>query len=160
MNERMSWLVIIGTILIVYPTVYKMNKRLLKSEIYMTVVFGLFVQTLVDTFASAGYKAWGFYEVEKIEFKALWIIMGIYPFFAALIINWYPYDGHWWRKWLYLMAWSTFSTGYEWLTMKVGIMWHINWNLFYSFLLYPFIYYLLIIHVKFYRWLQAQPSES
>jgi hypothetical protein len=106
---------------------------------------------LVDTFASIKFKAWGFFEVENVEFKALWIIIGIYPIFAAMIINWYPYRDNLGKKILYLLGWSTFSTIYEWLTMKVGIIWHINWNLLYSFLLYPWIYYLLIFHVRFYR---------
>jgi hypothetical protein len=147
----MSWFVIFGTMLIIYPIAFSMKKRLPMSEIYTTVVFGLFLNTSVDTFAISRFKAWGFFEVDKIEFKALWIVIGLYPVFAAMIINWYPYNGTWWKRPLYLIAWSSFSTCYEWLTLKVGILWHINWNLFYSFLLYPFIYYMLILHVRFYR---------
>lgn len=150
----MSWLVILGTIVMIYPIAIFMNKRLSLSEIYTTVVFGLFVETLVDSYASFEYKAWGFYEVETAEFKALWIIIGIYPLFAAMVINWFPYQAAWWKKILYLIGWSVFSTGYEWLSMKTGILWHINWHLFYSFLLYPVIYYMLVAHVRFYRWIK------
>lgn len=151
----MSWVVIVGTILISYSIVIFMNKRLTLSEIYVTVLFGLFLSTITDAFASTSLKAWGFYEIDKVEFKVLWIIIGIYPAFAAMIINWFPYTARWWKKILYLIAWSTFSTSYEWLTLKVGIMWHMNWSLFRSFLLYPFIYYLLIIHVRIYKRLRT-----
>jgi hypothetical protein len=151
----MSWFVIFGTMLIIYPIVIYMNKHLTLSEIYTTVVFGLLLQTQVDIFASVRFKAWGFFEINKVEFKSLWIIIGIYPIFAAMIINWFPYREIWWKKFGYLIAWATFSTSYEWMTLKAGILWHINWNLFYSFLMYPIIYYLLIIHVRFYRWYQT-----
>src|SRR4051812_39973554 len=117
----MSNFVIFGTILIILPTVFYMKKRIPLSEIYTTVLFGLFVQTLVDTFASFQFHAWGFFEVHKAEFKALWVIVGIYPMFAAMVINWFPYDGAWWHKIVYLMAWAAFSTSYEWLCLKVGI---------------------------------------
>jgi hypothetical protein len=155
----MSWLLIFGTLLIICPVTVRMKKRLALSEIYMTVVFGLFIQSLVDTFASFQYKAWGFFEVEQVEFKALWIILGIYPLFAAMIINWFPYKGIWWKKIVYLVAWSVFSTFYEWLAIRTGIMWHIHWNLGFSFLLYPFIYYILIMHVRLFRRMQAKQGK-
>lgn len=147
----MSWLVIFGTIAIIGPITIYMNKRLSLAEMYTTIVFSLFVQTLVDTYASFEFNAWGFFEVETAEFKSLWIILGIYPFFAAMIINWFPYQASWWKKAMYLLGWSAFSTGYEWLAIKVGIMWHIKWNLYYSFLLYPAIYYMLTVHIRMYR---------
>jgi len=150
----MSWLLIFGTISITLIIVITMKKNLTLSEIYTTVIFGLFIQTVVDTFASVRFKAWGFYEVEKIEFKALWIVVGIYPIFATMIINWFPYCASWRYKLTYLIAWDLFSTGFEWLSLKLGILWHINWNLLFSFILYPLIYYLLILHVRFYKWVK------
>lgn len=83
----MSWFVIFGTILIIYPIAIYMKKRLSFSEIYTTVVFGLFIQTLVDTFASFRFESWGFFDVGKVEIKALWIIIGIYPIFATIFMG-------------------------------------------------------------------------
>jgi len=78
----MSGLLILGTIISAFPIVITMKRNLTISEIYTTVIFGLFIHTVVDTFASVRFKGWGFYEVEKIEFKAFWIIAGLYPIFA------------------------------------------------------------------------------
>jgi hypothetical protein len=127
-----------------------------------TIFFALFVEVLVDTYASFKYKAWGFFKPDAAEFSALFIILGIYPAAAAMIINWYPYRSVWWKKGLYLLAWAVFSTSYEWLTLKVGIMWHHQWSLVHSFFLYPAIYYMLIVYVRFYRWLglKGPPAES
>lgn len=137
-----------------------MLKRLKFVEIYTTVIFGLFVATFVDLFASFRFDAWGFFEVEKVEFRIILVIFGIYPAAAAAIINWYPYESVWWHKFSYLMGWSIFSTAYEWLTMKVEIIWHHKWNLFLSFLLYPVVYYMLIVHVKIYRWLTRKDGRA
>ncbi|TVY08934.1 CBO0543 family protein [Paenibacillus cremeus] len=134
-----------------------MNKKLKLSEIYTTVVFSLFIVVLTDAYAGFRFKAWGFFEVEKVEFTALFIILGIYPAVAAMIINWYPYESVWWKKSGYFLGWSLFSTAYEWLCVKTGILWHIHWNLYYSFVLYLLIYYLfLILHVRIYRWMQKK----
>jgi hypothetical protein len=152
----MQWIVIILTIIFFNAIAIKMKKHLKISEIYTTIIYALFSSLLVDLFASVRFKAWGFFKVDETEFTALFIILGIYPAAAAMILNWYPNRSVWWVKFSYLMAWSSFSTVYEWLTIKVGILWHINWNLYYSFILYPFIYYMLILHVRFYRWIQQR----
>jgi hypothetical protein len=152
----MKWVVIILSILFFNTLAFLMKKRLKVSEIYNTIIFGLFSSILVDIFASFRYKAWGFFEEDKAEFSVMLITFGIYPAVAAMIINWYPYKSVWWMKISYLMGWTIFSTVYEWLTVKVGILWHINWNLYYSFILYPFIYYMLILHVRMYRWMKQK----
>jgi uncharacterized membrane protein YczE len=152
----MKWTVLVITILIFNTVVILMKKRLKISEIYTTVTFGLLIDLLVDIYASFRFKAWGFFEVEKVEFSAMLIILGIYPAAAAMIINWYPYKSVWWLKLCYLLGWTVFSTAYEWLTLKVGILWYKNWSLYYSFLIYPFIYYILILHVRIYQWIKQK----
>ncbi|XEC97361.1 CBO0543 family protein [Paenibacillus tarimensis] len=131
-----------------------MKKHIKKSELYTTIIFGLLASLLVDTYASFRFEAWGFFEKGKAEFSVLLILLGIYPAAAAMIVNWYPYKSRWWLKLAYILGWTICSTGYEWLTLKTGILWHVHWNLFYSLLLYPAIYYMLIVHVRIYRWLQ------
>ncbi len=149
----MKWVIIILTILIFNIILILMKKRLKIAEIYVSVIFSLFVVLLTDIFASYRLKAWGFFNVEATEYSSLFIIFGIYPAAAAMIINWYPYKSVWWIKIGYLLGWTIFSIVYEWLALKVGILWHIHWNLFCSLLLYPFIYYMLIVHVRVYQWL-------
>jgi hypothetical protein len=150
----MSWLTIsflLVSIVIYWTFVFKAKKNLLPRELYVTVLFALFLDLLVDTYASFRYKAWGFFNIDDIEYTSLLVILGIYPAVAILIVNWYPYRDIWWLRCTYLLAWSVYSTFYEWLTMQVGIIWHLNWRLSYSFLLYPFIFYVLVLHIKLYR---------
>lgn len=147
------WLFLLSSVVIYNSVAWFIRKRISLSEIYATVMFALFVQTLVDAYASFQYEKWGFFEKNRAEFQALWVILGIYPAVTVLIINWYPYAASWWKKLLYFLAWGGFSTGYEWLSMKFGIIWHDNgWNLYWSFILYPFIYSMLIVQLYCYRW--------
>ncbi|WLD94513.1 CBO0543 family protein [Alkalihalobacillus sp. AL-G] len=156
----MDWVVMILTIMLFNTIVFFMKKHLRISDIYTTVIFGLLVSALVDVFASFRLQAWGFFDPRMPDFKALLILLGIYPAAAAMIINWYPYDSARGSKLVYLIGWAIFSTGYEWLSLEVGMLWHKNWNLFYSFILYPFIYFMLIIHVRIYRRMNEGRSIS
>lgn len=157
----MAWIVLISSIAIFNAVAVLIRKSINFSENYTTVIFALAVSAVVDVFASYRYKAWGFFEVDKTEYSALLVYLGIYPAAAVIIINWYPYRSAKLTKLLYLLGWAVFSTAYEWLSLKVGIMWHIHWNLLYSFVLYVASYYVfLILHVKAYRRLTNKPNAG
>jgi hypothetical protein len=42
---------------------------------------------------------------------------------------------------------------YEWLCLKMGFLYHKNWNIWLSAISYPFLYTLLLGNLKFIRWL-------
>lgn len=44
-----------------------MHKRLKISELYTTVNFALIVCVVVDVYARFRYKAWGLFDVDKVE---------------------------------------------------------------------------------------------
>lgn len=150
------WTFLAVSIIAFNTTAFFMQKRLPCYRLYVTVLFALIFAFMVDIFVAFPYRLWGFFYVEKIEVSTLLLYLGIYPAVAAMIINWYPYESTRKNKFLYLMAWTIFSTCYEWLTLKFGVLWHMNWNLFYSFLVYPFLFYILIIHVRLSRKLTLQ----
>jgi hypothetical protein len=65
----MKWIVLIISILIFNAVAILMKKHLKISDIYATVAFALMIDLLVDIYASFRFKAWGFFEVEKVEFS-------------------------------------------------------------------------------------------
>ncbi|MED3563164.1 hypothetical protein [Bacillus xiapuensis] len=83
----LKWAILIITILLFNTISIFMKKRLKMSEIYTTVIFGLLASTIADLYASYRFKAWGFFEVEKLEFSVLLILLGIYPAVTVMIIN-------------------------------------------------------------------------
>jgi len=145
------WGFLLSSVAVYNAVCFFMKKRLSVAELYVTVWFSLATQSIVDTFASFEYDAWGFFVKERVEFEALVVIFGLYVPAAVMIVNWYPFGAAPWRKLLYLLAWSSYSTAYEALAVRYGVIWHDRWSLLHSFLLYPFIYYLLILHLHVFR---------
>jgi len=138
----------------------RMKRRIPAHELYTTVVFALFADVITDLYASFVFHAWGLFYVAEVEFASLLVIFGLYLPSAAMIVNWYPFGSSWRKRLGYLLAWSAFSTVYEWATLQFGIVWHDRWNLFYSFLLYPFIYYMLIAQLRGYRWMKRTFDDA
>lgn len=132
-----------------------MRKKLLPIEYYGTIFFGLFTAGLTDRFTDR-YDMYFFFDPWFVEVESLWIMFGIYPAAAMMIVNWYPYNGSWYKKGLYLLAWSIFSTFYEWISLKAGFLHYHHWKLWYSAISYPFIYSLLLINLKFFRRLEKK----
>ncbi|SEM22811.1 hypothetical protein SAMN05192533_101510 [Mesobacillus persicus] len=160
-NNYLKWIFLVFSILIFNILVIKTRKRLPITVIYSTTFFALCIQQYFDTYATYYFKAWGFFMRDHADFASLLVKWGIYPAASILIINWYPYQSTKWKKFGYLMGWAVFSTVFEWASLKLGIHWHNNWNLFYSFMVYPVIYYVfLILHVKFFKWLRQKESLS
>ena len=97
---------------------------------------------------------YGFFEPYFIEAKTLLIMLGIYPAATMLIINWYPFNRPLINRLHYILCWSVFSTLYEWVFLKMGFLYHKNWNIWLSAISYPFLYALLIGNLKLIRWLE------
>ncbi|MBA2870234.1 hypothetical protein HNQ85_000492 [Anoxybacillus calidus] len=134
---------------------FLMKKKLSPYEYYSSILFSLFVSEFVDRFTDK-YNWYYFFEPYFIEGKTLLVVFGIYPAATMLIINWYPYHGSKKAKILYLLLWSIFSTFYEWIALKANFLHHNKWNLWYSAILYPFLYGMLIWHLKFIHWLTSK----
>lgn len=156
-----KWIFLAVSILVFNITAIQSRKRLPITTIYATTCFALCVQQYFDSYATFRFRAWGFFTVGKADFPSLLVKWGIYPAVSVLIVNWYPYHSSRWKKFSYIMGWSVFSTVFEWAAIRLDILWHIHWNLFYSFLMYPVIYYVfLILHVRFYKWLKQREGDE
>jgi hypothetical protein len=66
-----------------------MRKKLLPIEYYGTIFFGIFTAELADRFTDK-YDTYFFFDPWFVEVESLWIIFGIYPASAMMIVNWYP----------------------------------------------------------------------
>jgi hypothetical protein len=131
---------------------FLMKKRLRAFEYYGSILFGIFCAEISDRFADR-FDLYYFFNSKLIEVQTFWVLLGIYPAATMLIINWYPYKKTWFKKALYILAWSLFSTFYEWLSLKSGFLHYEHWKLWYSAILYPFLYSGLLLNLYFIRWL-------
>ncbi|AIE61752.1 CBO0543 family protein [Bacillus methanolicus] len=134
-------------------TAFLMKKNLRPIEYYASIFWGLFCSEIADCFAYK-YDMYGFFDPYFLDAKTLLIVLGIYPAATMLIINWYPFNRSFIIKFFYIIVWSVFSTFYEWLTLKMGYLYHHHWNLWLSAVSYPFLYAALLGNLKFIRWLE------
>jgi len=141
-----------STILLFNSIAFIMKKKINGYVYYTTIYFGLFFAVMFDKLTDK-YKTYGFFQAGIIDPKELSVIFGIYPATAMMIINWFPYKRSFAYKTAYILGWSAFSTFYQWLATISGFFQPQNWKLWYSALLYPLIYGILILHVYFIHWL-------
>jgi hypothetical protein len=137
-----------------------MKKRLAAIDYYCSIYFGAFWALLSDAFVDQ-YNMYYFFDPNVFEIETMWILFGIYPAAIMLIINWYPYKKSWIKKASYILAWSIFSSFYEWLSLKSGFLHYVQWKIWYSAILYPFLYAGLMLNLYFIHWLikKSPPPE-
>jgi hypothetical protein len=136
-----------------------MKKKLTPIEFYCTILFGLFNSEVADRFTDK-YDAYWFFDPWFIELESLWVLFGIYPAAAMIIVNWYPYNGSIYKKLLYFLGLTVFSSFYEWLSLKAGFFHYHHWKLWYSVILYPFLYSTLFLNLWFVRWISHKRSTK
>jgi hypothetical protein len=137
---------------------FLMKKHLRPTEYYASIFWALFFSELTDRFTDK-YDWYGFFEPYIIEPKTLLIIFLIYPSAPMLIINWYPFNRPVLTKICYIIGWSAFSTLYEWVSLKMGFLYHHHWSMWLSAISYPFLFGLLMGNLKFIRWLESKQSS-
>jgi hypothetical protein len=129
---------------------YFIPKKLTKIENYTTSTFSLLFGINVDMILNLKYKLYGYFGP---GFQWLGLI-GEFLYFIAiniLFLNLYPYSKSLKVKLLYILTWSILSTIVEWLVEKTEFFNHQEWKLWYSAVLYPFIFVVLAMHLKYIR---------
>ncbi|WP_368857099.1 CBO0543 family protein [Neobacillus paridis] len=76
-------------------------------------------------------------------------ILLYFPSISLLFLNFYPSEKKIVKKVLYIMLWSLFSVTFEWISMHTEFFYHNGWKLWYSAILYPIIFLILVINLRF-----------
>ncbi|OIK05454.1 hypothetical protein BIV60_27685 [Bacillus sp. MUM 116] len=138
--------------IITFNTIAILTKKTLQPVVYYASIFwGLFTAEIVDRWTDK-WNLYGFFEPKVIDWQTTLIILGIYPAATVLLINWYPYERTRKAKVAYVLAWSIFSTAFEYSFYLAGYEhFHGGWKLWHSAICYPFLYEVLFIQVWFVR---------
>lgn len=56
-------------------------------------------------------------------------------------------------KLFHIIGWTIFAIAYEWIAEKTEFFNYTGWKLWYSSLIYPFLFIILLINLKMTRWL-------
>lgn len=127
-----------------------MPKRLTKIEIYATSFFAISFGRTVDAFLDIKYNMYGFI-TEGINYLGVLGQFLIYPSISTLFLNYFPFTKNTISKTLYILAWSLFSVTFEWISLQTSFFYYTTWKLWYSALLYPIIFLILLANLKIIR---------
>jgi hypothetical protein len=123
-------------------------KKLNKIEIYATSIFAFVYGLLTDIILNLHYHLYGYFQ-EGFDWLALLGILLYFPSISFLFLNFYPSTKKLGTKVLYILLRTAFSVFFEWVSLQTAFFYYVSWKLWYSALLYPFIFLTLIIHWKF-----------
>ena len=125
-------------------------KRIPIIEIYTTALFATFLAALADLFLDIKFDLYGFFD-KGVDWEYIPIFIIIYPAWTFVLVNYYPYYKSFLSKLIYIVIWTLFTAFFEYIALQSNVFYYNGWKLVYSILCYPFIYFLLILNVRFIR---------
>ncbi|MFD2209686.1 CBO0543 family protein [Virgibacillus halophilus] len=132
------------------------NIRLSRLEIYSTIFFATTLAYTVDHILGLNFRLYWYAGLYEMKFQDFIIVLGLYPLVNILFLNYFPGQKKFIWKIVYLLIWSLFALGYEWLAVQTGSFKHTGWKFRYSAPSYPVLYLILFYNLKFVRWLQRK----
>ncbi|MFZ3579321.1 CBO0543 family protein [Virgibacillus sp. DJP39] len=126
------------------------KKRLPLNELYAVSLFSILLGFVTDITFDLKYNFYGYFE-PGVQFAGFLPILFIFSTAGALYVNYFPYERSFFIKSSYIFIATIFCLLYEWLSIKSGYFYHNEWTFWYSTLVYPLLFWLHILHLKFYR---------
>lgn len=126
---------------------YFIPKKLSRSEMYSTSLFALLYGTLTDMVLDLHYNLYGYFE-KGFQWTGLLVEFLYFPSINIIFLNLYPFSKKFYYKILYIIVWDIFSLFFEWFSVHSHIFYYNGWKLWYSGLVYPFIFLILLINLK------------
>lgn len=122
-------------------------KRLDNIVIYATCLFGYIFGTTADLILSLHYDLYGYFQ-KGFQWVDLISVILYYPVISYLFLNFYPSEKSLYKKVAYIILWTIFAVAFEWLSVQTDFFYYNGWKLWYSVIMYPFIYLILVINMS------------
>jgi len=144
-------LLLLISIVVLNAIAFFIPKKLTRLEIYVTSLFAVYFAVQVDVYLNLAHDLYGYFSTGA-NYRSLLAIWGLYPAFSIIFLNLYPYQSRMYRKIAYLLLMTILSTAMEWLFSRYfGFFYHNGWELIHSFITYPFLLIVLLLHLHFIR---------
>lgn len=125
-------------------------KRITTLEMYTTSFFASFLAAIADLYLDVKLDYYGFFE-KGVDWAYLPIFVVVYPAANILFLNFYPFKKSRTKRLLYIAIWTILTTGFEYLSLHTNVFYHHEWKLWYSFISYPFLYWILLMNLRVIR---------
>jgi hypothetical protein len=133
---------------------YFIHKRISYVEMYTVILFSAVFQLIVDILLEFKYELYGYFD-KGVDYQTFIFIFMIYPPLTVIFLNYFPLGRGSIILSLYFLGWVIFAIVYEYLAVQVGAFYYTNWKLWYSAIIYPFVYLLITLNFLFIRKLIA-----
>lgn len=129
---------------------FSVPKHLSRIEVYATSFFAYALGLTTDVVLDLHYDLYG-YLSSGFQWLSMLAIIMYFPSVSFLFLNFFPFHKRLRSKITYILIWSVFSVGIEWLTLQTDFFYYNGWKLWYSAVLYPFIFLILVCNLKLVR---------
>ena len=144
------WVLIYITFIIFNILAFYIPKRISKIEIYSTCFFAYAYGITTDLVLDVHYHLYGYFE-SGFQWLGLLGIILCFPSISLLFLNYYPFEKMILQKIIYILCWSIFSIIFEWICLQTEYFYYNGWKLWYSGVLYPIIFIVLVINMRLVR---------
>lgn len=151
------WFLIL-TVIVLNAVFWYMPKQLTAIEIFSTCMFALVFELIVNIYLDLKLDWYGYFK-KGVQWGSMIAIFGIYPAANTIFLNYYQYMEKVKQKFWYIIGCSVLAVVYEWLAEKSGYFYYHQWKLWYSAILYPIIFFILVLVFKFVRKLLHRQYE-
>lgn len=127
------------------------KKKLTKNQIVQMWLFTILFQLSFDVFVSIKYGGY-WYFTKEVDWKSIPAYVCLVPPVNLLFLNWYPYKSRLSKQIMYITGFHVFILIYEIVTLLPepwGYFHYGWWNLWYSVVLNPILFLLLLGYYKF-----------
>jgi hypothetical protein len=122
-------------------------KQLTKYEIYTTSLFAYAMSNTTDLLLADKYHLYSYFN-KGIQYMDIVTMVGIYPAINIIFLNLFPFKKKLISKLFYIIGWTIFAIAYEWIAEKTEFFNYTGWKLWYSSLIYPFLFIILLNSIK------------
>lgn len=129
---------------------FSVPKNLSRNEVYTTSFFAYAFGLTTDVVFDLHYDLYGYLSPGFQWLSMLGIIM-YFPSTSFLFLNFFPIHKRMRSKISYILVWSIFSVVIEWLILQTDYFYYNGWKLWYSAILYPLIFLILVCNLKLIR---------
>lgn len=144
-------ILLIVTMIIFFLIIVFMPKRLTIIEFYSTSLGTIILQMTTDYVLQFKYHLYGYFSRKNVDFEALLVFFIVFPSINIIYLNFFPAQSGIFKKIIYFVGFSAFATAYEWLTVQTGIFYYTGWKLWYSSIVYPVLFIILLLNLTLVR---------
>ncbi|WP_419180451.1 CBO0543 family protein [Bacillus salipaludis] len=117
---------------------------------YTSGIFASFLAAISDIYLDIKLDFYGFFS-EGVDWLYLPIFIIIYPAASILLLNFYPFQKSLFHKIIYILGCTLFTTVFEYIALHNKVFYYHQWKLWYSITCYPFLFLILLLHLKLIR---------